>query len=533
MKTDIKQFIESGQAVLGIEFGSTRIKAVLVNPDGNILETGIFDWENHLESGIWTYGEEEIWNGLQHCYKNLVSNVSQSYGAELTRLSSIGISAMMHGYMAFDKNGLLLIPFRTWRNNITTEAAKQLSSLFRFNIPQRWSIAHLYQAILNHEEHVDKIDYICTLSAYVHWKLTGQRVVGIGDASGMFPIDTDQNDYDTEMLKKFDELISDYHFPWQTERILPGVLTAGTEAGSLTECGARLIDPSGRLQAGCKMCPPEGDAGTGMTATNSVGIKTGNISAGTSAFAMVVLEKPLTRVYENLDIVTTPDGKPVAMAHSNNCTSDINAWVRLFGECLEAFQVPYTEDKLYEVLFQKALDGSEDCGGLLAYCFYSGEHGVGLTKGCPLFLHPENARFHLPNFMRVHLYTAFGAMKLGMDTLMKQEQVKIDCLIGHGGIFKTKEAAQKILAAAMGVPIAVCQTASEGGAWGIALLAAYLDRAREGMTLDDYLNNIVFKDFTTTVIQPTPDSVKGYEKFMERYKKGLPVEYSAVAHLDS
>ena len=525
---DTRQYIEEGRAVLGIELGSTRIKAVLIDGEGKILAKGGFDWENHLVDGIWTYSLPEVWQGLQSCYRDLTKWVQKEYGVTLKKLSALGISGMMHGYMPFDREGQLLTPFRTWRNNITGPAARELTELFRYNIPQRWSVAHLYQAILNGEEPVKDVDYITTLSAYVHWQLTGQRVLGVGDASGMFPIDIDRQDYRQDMLDAFDRLVAPKGYPWKLRQILPRVLTAGQPAGCLTAEGAALLDPLGNLEPGVPLCPPEGDAGTGMVATNCIRERRGNVSAGTSAFAMLVLEKELSRVYTQLDMVTTPAGKLVAMAHSQNCTSAINDWVGLLGETLEAFGLQADEGRLYETLFLKAKEGDADCGGLLPYCFYSGEHGVELTKGMPMVMHPANARFNLANFMRAQLYTCFGAMKLGMDILVKEEKAAMDQMLGHGGIFKTPGVAQGILAAALNVPVAVMETAGEGGAWGIALLAAYLGRACAGCTLEDYLDGTVFKDSPMTVMQPAPEEVKGYEAFMERYKKGLAAERAAV-----
>ncbi len=526
-----RTLIEDGKAILGIEFGSTRIKAVLIDDNGNILESGGFSWENHLIDGIWTYGQEEIWNGLQECYKDLASNVKKIYGIILKKVSAIGFSGMMHGYIPFDKDGKQLVPFRTWRNNITGQAADELTELFQYNIPQRWSIAHLYQAILNGESHVNEISYITTIAGYVHWKLTGEKAVGIGEASGIFPIDIETKNYNQKMIKQFNELVSVKNIFWKLEDILPKVLVAGQNAGYLTQEGAKLLDPSGNLEAGVAMCPPEGDAGTGMVATNSIKVNTGNISAGTSAFAMAILEKDLSKVYRQLDMVTTPTGSLVAMSHANNCTSDINAWVSLFGECLKTFGVKCDTEQLYETLFMKALEGDADCGGLLSYCFYSGEHGVGLTEGSPLFMHPANTNFNLANFMKVHIYTSFGAMKIGLDILMKEEKVKIKQILGHGGIFKTKGVAQSILASAINVPVAVMETAGEGGAWGMALLAAYMKEAEKGNSLENYLDNIIFADAKVSVIEPNSSDVKGYEKFIENYKKGLVIEKAAVEYM--
>ena len=529
--TDAKETIENGTAVIGIELGSTRIKAVMADGAGAILAKGEFAWENHFVDGIWTYGLDEAWTGLQQCYAALRKDVKERYGIELRRVAAIGISGMMHGYLPFDGEGRQLAPFRTWRNNMTGDAAAVLTKLFQYNIPQRWSIAHLYHAILQEEPHVGEVRFLTTLAGYVHWKLTGQKCLGIGEASGMFPMDIAARDYNGNMLDQFDELVRGKGFAWNLRDILPKVLVAGEPAGKLTEEGAKLLDLSGNLAPGIPLCPPEGDAGTGMVATNSVRVRTGNISAGTSAFAMLVLEKELSRVYENLDMVTTPSGKLVAMAHSNNCSTAINAWANIFHECLAAFGVEKTPSEVYETLFRQAEKGEEDCGGLMAYCFYSGEHGVGLSQGCPMFLHPAKAKFSLANMMRMQIYTAFAAMKLGIDTLLKTEGAKIDRVIGHGGIFKTPGVAQKILAAALNTPIAVMETAGEGGAWGIALLAAYSLRDDE-LPLEDYLENHVFRKFHATEVQPDAAEAAGYEQFIRQYKKYLKVE-SLAAELSS
>ena len=527
----MRETIESGKAVLGIELGSTRIKAVLVDQMGAVIEIGGFDWENSLVDGVWTYSLDEVWTGIQACYKDLCDRVKEKYDVRINKLSAMGVSAMMHGYLTFDNEGNQLAEFRTWRNNFTGQAADELTEVFQYNIPQRWSIAHLYQAILNGEDHVKDISYLTTLAGYVHWKLTGEKVMGVGEASGMLPIDLNAKDFNQEMIEKFDLLISNNKYSWNLKDILPKVLVAGEEAGTLTEEGALLLDPSGNLQSGTKFCPAEGDAGTGMVATNSIAKKTGNVSAGTSAFAMVVLEKELSRVHKELDMVTTPTGDLVAMAHSNNCTSDINAWMEIFNQCLGAFGVKVTAGELYKTLFEKALEGDDDCGDLLSYCFYSGEHGVGLSEGCPMFLHPANAKFNLANFMRTHLYTCFGAMKLGMDILTKEENVKIDKILGHGGIFKTKGVAQNILSAALEVPVVVMETAGDGGAWGIALLALYLDRKEQVGTLENFLNSEIFGAAESLMVEPEENIVEGYERFLENYKKGLSVEQEAVSYL--
>ena len=527
MMEDGRKIIEEGRAVIGIELGSTRIKAVMVDKGGRILAKGAFAWENHLVDGVWTYGLEEAWDGLQKCYASLREDVRKRYGVELRRAASIGISGMMHGYLPFDGEGRQLAPFRTWRNNMTGEAAAALTELFQYNIPQRWSIAHLYHAMLRKEAHVPEVRFLTTLAGYVHWKLTGRKCLGIGEASGMFPMDIAAGNYHQGMLDKFDELVREQGFDWKIRDILPEVLLAGSPAGTLTEEGAKLLDVSGSLEAGIPMCPPEGDAGTGMVATNSVRVRTGNISAGTSAFAMLVLERELSRLHENLDMVTTPSGKLVAMAHSNNCSTAINAWAGIFAECLRSFGVEKDMDEVYGTLFRKAEEGAADCGGLMAYCFYSGEHGVGLTKGCPMVLHPPEAEFTLANLMRTQIYTAFAAMKLGIDTLVKEEKVSIDRVVGHGGIFKTPGVAQKILAAAIHAPVAILETAGEGGAWGIALLAAYLSKASE-LSLEDYLDKEIFGEYQAREIEPDPSEEAGYEEFICRYRKYLEAESLAA-----
>ena len=489
---EAKQAILDNRTALGIEFGSTRIKAVLVDGNNAPIASGGHEWENRYENGVWTYSLEDIWSGLQDCYQQMTKDVEEKYGVELTSVGAIGISAMMHGYMPFDKEGNLLVPFRTWRNNITGEASRKLSELFQYNIPQRWSIAHLYQAILKGEPHVKDIDYIATLEAYVHWKLTGKRVLGIGDVAGMFPVDSTTRDYNEKMVQQFDEQVASYGFPWKLRGILPKCLVAGQDAGCLTEEGAKLLDVTGRLKAGIPMCPPEGDAGTGMVATNSVAKRTGNVSAGTSVFASIVLEKELSAPYSEIDMVATPSGHPVAMAHSNNCTSDLNAWVNIFREFAEAMGMEADMNKLFGTLYNKALEGDVDCGGLLSYCYFSGEHMTGFTEGRPLFVRSPESKFNLANFMRTNLYTCLGAMRVGLDILFKKEGVKVDRLLGHGGLFKTKGVGQQILADAVNAPVSVMETAGEGGAWGIAVLASYLVNKEENETLEDFLDTKVF-----------------------------------------
>ena len=526
--SEAREAILNRKTALGIEFGSTRIKAVLVDGSNNPIASGDYEWENRYENGIWTYSLEDIHKGLQGSYKAMADNVRELYGVELTGLGALGVSAMMHGYMPFNKAGELMVPFRTWRNNITGQASEELMELFHYNIPQRWSIAHLYQAILNKEEHVKDIDYITTLEAYIHWQLTGRRIQGIGDAAGMFPIDSSTKDYDEEMVQKFDKLVEPYGFPWKLRDILPEVMVAGQDAGTLTEAGAKLLDPSGKLQAGIPMCPPEGDAGTGMVATNSVKQRTGNVSAGTSVFAMIVLEKALSKPYKEIDMVTTPAGDPVAMAHSNNCTSDLNAWVNVFKEFAEAMGMEVDMNKLFGTLYHKAMEGDVDCGGLLSYCYFSGEHMTGFEEGRPLFVRSPESRFNLANFMRTNLYTCLGAMRVGLDILLNKEHVKIDRLLGHGGLFKTKGVGQQILADAVNAPVSVMETAGEGGAWGIALLASYLVNKEDGETLEHFLDEKVFAGNEGSTLQPEEEGVKGFNVFMERYVKGLGIERAAV-----
>jgi sugar (pentulose or hexulose) kinase len=524
----IQKAIESGQTFLGIEFGSTRIKAVLIGADHTPIASGSHDWENRYENGVWTYNLEDVWTGLQDSYRKFSDEINENYHTSLQTIGAIGFSAMMHGYLAFDKDNALLTPFRTWRNTMTDQASVNLTKLFEFNIPQRWSIAHLYQAILNSEPHVKNINYLTTLAGYVHWKLTGQKVIGIGDASGMFPIDSRTNDFDTDKIELFNKRIEEENYPWKLQDILPEVLTAGGDAGVLTEEGARLLDPTGHLQAGIPLCPPEGDAGTGMAATNSVAERTGNVSAGTSVFAMIVLEKALSKVYPEIDMVTTPTGKPVAMVHCNNCTSDLNAWIGLFHEFTEVLGVTLDQSKLFEMLYQTALEGDADCGDLLSYNYLSGEHITHFEKGRPLFIRTPESRFTLANFMRVHLFSALGTLKIGLDILFEQEHVKIDQVLGHGGLFKTRGVGQKIMAAAMNVPVTVMETAGEGGAWGIALLASYMLLKSDSETLEEYLSTQVFSGDYGTTISADQSDVEGFRVFMERYKKGLVIERAAV-----
>ena len=531
MGMDAKTAILEQKTALGIEFGSTRIKAVLIGADNAPIASGDHEWENRYDNGVWTYTLEDIWTGLQDAYTKMAADVKEKYDITLTRVGAIGFSAMMHGYMAFDKAGNLLVPFRTWRNNITEEASEKLTDLFGFHIPQRWTIAHLYQAILNGEPHVADIDYVTTLAGYIQWKMTGERVVGVGEASGIFPIDSETNTYFADMIAKFDEAVADKAYSWKALDVLPHVLNAGDNAGVLTKEGAALLDMSGNLEAGIPLCPPEGDAGTGMAATNSVRVRTGNVSAGTSVFAMIVLEKNLSKVYPEIDMVTTPSGHPVAMVHCQNCTSDLNAWVNLFREFAQTFGMEISTNDLFGKLYNKALEGDADCGGLLAYNYFSGEHVTGFNEGRPVFARTPDAKFNLANFMRVNLFTSLGALKVGLDILMKEEHVQVDQILGHGGLFKTKGVGQKILAGSIDSPVSVMETAGEGGAWGIALLASYMINKEENETLEDYLDAKVFAGNAGTKMDPDPADVAGFEVFTERYKKGLPIERAAVESL--
>lgn len=522
---------DAAKSILGIEFGSTRIKAVLIDETNAPIASGSHDWENRYENGIWTYSLEDIWTGLQDAYKKLAEDVKAKYGAELTTLKAIGFSAMMHGYMPFNKAGELMVPFRTWRNTITEQASTELSKLFNYNIPQRWSIAHLYQAILNNESHIADIDFITTLEGYIHWKLTGEKVIGIGEASGMFPIDIEAKNYNEKMIAQFNELIAPKNLPWKLQDILPKSLLAGESAGVLTAEGAKLLDPSGKLAAGIPLCPPEGDAGTGMVCTNSVAVRTGNVSAGTSVFAQIVLEEDLKKPYDAIDMVTTPTGNLVAMVHCNNCTSDLNAWVNIFKEFQEAFGMEVDMNKLFGTLYNKALEGDADCGGLLAYNYFSGEHITGFEEGRPLFVRTPESKFNLANFMRVHLFTSLGALKVGLDILLKEEGVKVDSIMGHGGLFKTKGVGQKVMAAAMNTPVTVMETAGEGGAWGIALLASYMVNKDAGESLEDFLTNKIFAGQSGETIAPDAKDVAGFDTFIKRYVDGLGIERAAVESL--
>ena len=520
--------IRAGKTSLGIEFGSTRIKAVLIDDTYTTIAAGDYGWASHLEDGLWSYSQEEIWTGLQTAYAALAEDVENAYGEKLTRVGRIGFSAMMHGYLAFGKDGELLVPFRTWQNTNTSEAHEKLSELFQYNIPERWSIAHLYQAVLNNEEHIGKVDFFTTLAGYVHWKLTGKKVLGVGDASGMFPIDPTTHTYETEFIEKFNAIPEVAAQPWKLADLLPEPLVAGTPAGTLTEEGAKLLDPTGTLQPGITFAPPEGDAGTGMVATNSVRVRTGNVSAGTSIFAMVVLERKLERLHPEVDLVTTPAGDLAGMSHANNFTSDLNAWVGLFGQFAAAIGTPVDAGTLYGTLFRAAIadDVDSNCGGLINYPFRSGEFLAGLPEGRPLFARGPEARMSLGNFMRAQLFSAFSPVKIGMDVMTKDEGVAVDSLVGHGGIFTTPKVAQKILAAAFDTPIKVMSTAAEGGAWGMAVLADYLWYADQ--PLDEFLDARVFADAASTTENPDEGDVAGFEEFFDRFRKGLPIEHVAI-----
>ena len=525
----IAEKIRAGKTSLGIEFGSTRIKAVLIDDTYRTIASGDYGWASHLEHGLWSYTVEEIWKGLQTAYAEMAGDVEAAYGEKLTHIGHIGFSAMMHGYLAFDEAGELLVPFRTWQNTNTHEAHEKLSELFQYNIPERWSIAHLYQCVLDNEEHVSKVAFFTTLAGYVHWKLTGRKVLGVGDASGMFPIDPTTHTWEAEFIRQFNELPEVAAQPWKLEDLLPEPLVAGTPAGELTEEGAKLLDPTGTLQPGITLAPPEGDAGTGMMATNSVRKRTGNVSAGTSIFATVVLEGKLKALHPEVDLVTTPAGDLAGMSHANNFTSDLNAWVGLFGQFAEALGHPVDAGTLYGTLFRAAIaDGVDaNCGGLLNYPFRSGEFLAGLPEGRPLFARKPEARMSLGNFMRAQLFGAFSPVKIGMDVMTKDEHVQVDSLVGHGGIFTTPKVAQKILAAAFDTPIKVMATAAEGGAWGMAVLGDYLWHADEDLA--DYLDNRVFADAESVTETPDEKDVEGFEDFFARFRAGLPIEHAAIA----
>ncbi|ERL64301.1 xylulokinase [Schleiferilactobacillus shenzhenensis] len=523
----IKQEIQAGETALGIELGSTRIKAVLIDSHFETIASGSFNWENKFVDGIWTYPLEEVWQGLQSAYTELTNTIRTKYGVSVSQIGAIGVSAMMHGYLAFDKNDKQLVPFRTWRNNITGEAAEQLTKLFNFNIPQRWSIAHLYQAILNQEKHVDSLAFMTTLAGYVTWRLCGEKVIGVGDASGMFPIDEKTHDYNAKMITQFESYTGVLGHNIKIRNLFPKALLAGEKAGMLTDDGAKLLDPTGTLQEGALLVPPEGDAGTGMTATNAVRKRTGNISAGTSAFAMVVLDKPLHEVHRDIDLVTTPDGAPVAMVHTNNCTSDINAWVGLFAEFAKATGQNLAPDALYKALFNESTQGDPDCGGVLNFSNVSGENITNIQEGRPLFVRTPNSHFTLANFIKAQLYSAFAPLKIGMDILTKKEHINTDAMIAQGGIFRTPKIAQQVLADALNIPITVMANAGEGGPWGMAVLAQYALNNDAHENLADYLDNRVFVHPESSTLNPAPVAVKGYDDYIAAYQKALPVAVQA------
>ncbi|WP_369140519.1 xylulokinase [Modestobacter versicolor] len=531
MTTDAGAAITSGRTALGIELGSTRIKAVLIGPDHAPLAVGSSDWENQLVDRLWTYSLADVWAGVQQSVAALAADVQRRHGVELAGVGALGVSAMMHGYLAFDADGELLAPFRTWRNTNTGRAAERLSAEFGCNIPHRWSVAHLYQAVLDGEEHVGRVDHLTTLAGYVHWQLTGEKVLGVGDASGMLPIDAATGGYDAAMLARFDELAAEAGVELTLAGLLPAIAVAGEPAGTLTEAGARLLDPTGRLSAGAPLCPPEGDAGTGMVATGSVAPRTGNVSAGTSIFAMVVLERPLGRAHRELDLVTTPAGDPVAMVHCNNGASELDAWAGLFAQFARALGSDADPSRVFETLFTAALDGAGDGGGMLAYNYLSGEPITDLEEGRPLFLRSPDSRLDLGTFMRTHLYSALATLRVGMDVLQQAEGVRLDRMFAHGGLFRTAGVAQRFLAAAIDTPVSVGDVAAEGGAWGAAVLAAFATRRAPGQALADYLDTTVFAGAVLQTVEPRPDDVAGFDAFMQRYLAALPVERAAVEHL--
>ena len=520
-QADIMLDLMDEKTSLGIEFGSTRIKAVLIDSTYEVIATGTYDWENQLVDGYWTYSLEEILKGLRTSYRQMATEVFEKYGHVLTKIGSIGISAMMHGFLAFNQAGELLTPFRTWRNNNTTQAAEILTEQFQFNIPERWSIAHLYQAILDQEAYVPEMNFFTTLAGYLHWQLTGNKVLGIGDASGMFPIDSKKKDYRQDFITRFEALIAEKNYSWQVVDLLPKIQLAGEVAGHLTTQGAYLLDPTGQLQPGIPFCPPEGDAGTGMVATNSVAPNTGNVSAGTSAFAMIVLENGLNKVHREIDMVTTPSGAAVAMVHTNNCTSEINAWMRLFTEVCQVNGLQIHQGDLYTKLFNLALLGDDNCGKLLSYGYHSGENITKIVEGRPLLVRSADSKFTLANFMKNQIYSAFATMKIGMDLLL-DEGITIEHIVGHGGIFKTPGVAQRILSAALQAPVGILATAGEGGAWGMALLAAYTKATEQ--SLSEFLQQQVFVDNQGETLMATPEEIASFQAYTENYQAGLKVE---------
>lgn len=522
--------LSSEDISIGIELGSTRIKTIAIDKNLNTVATGSFEWENQFINGYWTYSINDIWIGLQKSYEDMTQNLKQQYNLTLTKVNAIGISGMMHGYLAFDKNEDLLVPFRTWRNGNTSEAAAILSEKFQFNIPERWSIAHIFQGVLDNERHVRQVEYITTLAGYVHWYLTGEKVLGIGDASGMFPIDINQKNYRPDLINVTNQLFQEHGFNKPIEKILPKVSVSGESGGCLTKEGAKLLDASNKLESGCIMCPPEGDAGTGMVATNTVATNTGNVSAGTSAFSMVVLSQELKDKYPEIDIVTTPNGNEVAMIHTNNCTSDINDWMNLFSEVLKVMGVDFSSDELYGQIFRSSLNSDDNIGGLLSYNYVSGENITNVEQGYPLFVREPNYNFNLANFMKMHLYSAFSTLKIGMDMLKKNESIELEKLIAHGGIFKTKGVAQQVLSSALDNDITVMNTASEGGAWGIAILS-YFTSLETMQTLEQFLNEVVFVNIEEETLSPVKQEVDHFNNYVEKMKLGLPIERLFSKHL--
>lgn len=529
--SEIKQLIDAGQLSIGIEFGSTRIKTVAIDSECRTIATGSFEWENQFKHGYWTYSMNDVWVGLQRSYAEMTDAIKDQYDTTVRRIASLGISGMMHGYLVFDEHDDLLVPFRTWRNNNANEAASILREDFQVNIPERWSIAQLYQSAIDKEEHVPHVRYMTTLAGYVHWYLSGERVLGIGDASGMFPIDSETLTYRSDLLQRFNTHFHEAGYTQQIEDILPEVVVAGQSAGRLTEIGAKLIDPHEELEAGCPMCAPEADAATGMVATNSVAPRTGNVSAGTSIFSMIVLEKQIQQLYPEVDIVSTPDGYEVAMIHANNCTSDINAWVGIFEELLQRLGVDYDKNNLFTTLFESALDGDDDLGQLLSIGYVSGEFITDVPQGYPLLLRSLDSNFNLANFMKSQIYSAFATLKIGIDLLKENEQIQIDSMLGHGGIFTTKEVAQRYMAAALESPVSVMQTASEGGAWGIAVLARYL--VAEYKDLAQFLNDSAFEASDAITIEPTEAEIESFRNYTERFKAGMELEHVADQQFNS
>ncbi len=513
--------------MLGIELGSSRIKAVLIDETGSVLASGAHDWENSLIDGYWTYSLESVWKGIQDAFAKVSVNYKEGTGETLTTVDAMGVSAMMHGYLSFDKNGDQLASFRTWRNTNTSKAAEILTDELQFNIPERWSIAHLYQCVLDNEKHTSDIDFMTTLAGYVHWQLTGEKVLGIGDASGMFPIDSVGKNYDENLLGLTNALLSKKGFTQKLESIFPSVFAAGEKAGVVTESGAKLLDPTGTFKAGVPMCAPEGDAGTGMVATNSVVQKTGNVSAGTSIFAMIVLERVLKKLHREIDMVTTPCGSPVAMVHCNTCTSELDAWMKLFYEVAQCSGSSFTKGQLYDLFYQKALEGLSDCDGIISYNYFAGEPITKVDKGVPLLLRRADSKMSLPNFARSQIYGTMATLKIGMDILSNEEGVAVDTLLGHGGLFKTPKVGQKMMADALNIPIAVMDTASEGGPWGMALLASYMLNKGKNEALSDFLNKKIFAGSEGSTIHPTADDAKGFERYIEYYKKWIPAEVTA------